>query len=135
VCLADRPGAPCSSRVCRVLSRLHFRSVIVLGFCCSWFADGPGFSSGRFRTRADGPPGLCGWSVFRGASLMVPLAFTNCPWHLAGLFAWLLRTVRPPGRTVSQCLAALFLGSIPPSFLSCFYVCFKESFLRLEVDP
>jgi hypothetical protein len=41
----------------------------------------------------------------------------------------------PPGRIVRQCVAALFLGSIPPSFLSCFRVCFKESFLRLEVDP
>jgi hypothetical protein len=41
----------------------------------------------------------------------------------------------PPGRTVRQSLAALLFGSIPPSFLSCFRVCFKESFLRFEVDP
>jgi hypothetical protein len=41
----------------------------------------------------------------------------------------------PPGRTVRQSLAALIFGSIPPSFLLCFRVCFKESFLRLEVDP
>jgi hypothetical protein len=41
----------------------------------------------------------------------------------------------PPSRTVRQSLAALFFGSIPPSFLSCFRVCFKESFLKLEVDP
>jgi hypothetical protein len=78
------------------------------------------------------------------------VAFTDCPRHLAGLSAWPLRTVRvtwpdcphgqcgqstPPGRTVRQCLAALLLGSIPLSFLSCFRVCFKGSFLRLEVDP
>jgi hypothetical protein len=57
-------------------------------------------------------------------------------------FCWHLRTVRgswpdcpcgqcgpsaPSGRTVRQCLAALLLGSIPLSFLSCFRVCFKES--------
>jgi hypothetical protein len=41
----------------------------------------------------------------------------------------------PPGRTVPQSLAALLFGSIPPFFLSCFRVCFKEWFLRLEVDP
>jgi hypothetical protein len=41
----------------------------------------------------------------------------------------------PPGRTVRQSLAALLFGSIPPFLLSCFRVCFKESFLRLEVDP
>jgi hypothetical protein len=149
VCLADHPRAPCSSHVRRVLARLRFRSDFVLGFCCSWFADGPGFSSGWSGTRADGPPGLHGWFVFRGASLVVLLVFTHCPRHLAGLSAWPLRTVRgtwpdcprgscgpsaPPSRTVRQCLAALFLGSIPPSFLSCFRVCLKESFLRLEVD-
>jgi hypothetical protein len=140
---------PCSSRVCCVLLVFVF-DPIFLGFCCSWFADGPGFSSGRFGSRADGPPSRHGRSVFRGASLVVLLAYTDCPRHLAGLSAWPLRTVRgtwpdcprgqcgpsaPPGRTVRQRLAASFLGSIPPSFLSCFHVCFKESFLRLEVDP
>jgi hypothetical protein len=150
VCLADRPRALCSSRVRRVLSCLRFRSDFVLGFCCSWFADGPGFSSGRSGTRADGLLGLREQSVFRGASLVVLLALADCPRHLAGLSAWPLWTVRgtwpdcprgscgpsaPPSRTVHHCLAALFLGSIPPSFLSCFRVCFKESFLRLEVDP
>jgi hypothetical protein len=41
----------------------------------------------------------------------------------------------PTGRTVRQSLAALLFGSIPPFLLSCFCVCFKESFIRLEVDP
>jgi hypothetical protein len=41
----------------------------------------------------------------------------------------------PPGRTVRQSLAVLLFGSIPPFLLSCFRVCFKESFLKLEVDP
>jgi hypothetical protein len=150
VCLADRSRAPCSSCVRCVLARLRFQYDFVLGFCFSWFADGPGFRSGRSGTRADSLPGLRGRSVFRGASLVVLLAFTDCPQLLTGLSAWPLRTVRgswpdcprgscgpsaPPGWTVCQSLAALFLGSIPPFLLSCFCVCFKESFLRLEVDP
>jgi hypothetical protein len=127
-----------------------FRSGFVLGFYCSQFADGPSFSSRRSRTRADGPPGLHGWSVFPGASLVVLVAFSDRPWHLAGLSAAPLRTVRgtwpdcprgpcgqsaPSGRTVRQSLASLLLGSISPSFFTCFRVCFKESFLKLEVDP
>jgi hypothetical protein len=150
VCLADRPRALCSSCVLRVLAHLRFRSGFVLVFCCSRFADGPSFSSGRSGSGADGLPGPRGQSVFPGSSLVVLLAFTDCPWHLAGLSAWPLRTVHgtwpdcsrgqcgqsaPPGRTVRQCLAVLLFGSIPLFFLSCFRVCFKESFLRLEVDP
>jgi hypothetical protein len=141
---------PSSSRVRRVLARLRFRSSLCLGFRCSRFVDGPSFSSERSGTRVDGPPGLRGWSVFLGSFLVVMLALTDCLWHLARRSAWPLRTVRgtwpdcphglcgqsaPPGRTVRQCLAALFLGSIPSFFLSCFRVCFKESFLRLKVDP
>jgi hypothetical protein len=135
VCLADNPRVPCSSRVHRVRARLRFRSGFVLGFCCSRFADGPSFSSGQSGFGAGGPPGPYGQSVFPGSLL----------W-----FGWLLRTVRGswldcprrlcgqsahPGRTVRLCLTAFLLGSIPPSFLSCFRVCFKEPFLRLEVDP
>jgi hypothetical protein len=87
---------------------------------------------------------------FPGSSLVVLVAFPDCPRHLAGLSVWPLQTIRgtwpdcprghcgpsaPPGRTVRQCLAALLLGLIPLSLLSCFRVCLKESFLRLEVDP
>jgi hypothetical protein len=150
VCLADSPWVQCSSRVRHVLARLCFRSGFVLGFCSSRFADGPSFSSGRSGSGADGPLGPSGQSVFPGSSLVVLLAFTDCPRLLARLSAAPDRTVRgfwpdcprglygqsaPPGRTVCQCLAALLLGSIPLSSLSCFRVCFKESFLRLEVDP
>jgi hypothetical protein len=85
---------PSSSHVRRVLARLCFRSGFVLGFRCSRFADGPSFSSGQSGPDADGPPGPCGQSVFRGSSLVVLLAFTDCPRHLAGLSVWLLRTVR-----------------------------------------
>jgi hypothetical protein len=93
VCLADSPRVLCSSRVRRVLARLRFRSGFVLGFCCSRFADGPSFSSGRSEPGADGPPGPCGQPVFPGSSLVVLLAFTDCPRHLAGLSAWLVRIV------------------------------------------
>jgi hypothetical protein len=132
VCLADSPRAQCFSRVCRVLARLRFQSGFGLGFCCSRFADGPSFSSGQSGSGADGPPGPCGQSIFPGSSLVVLLAFTDCPRPLAGLSAVAGRTVHgswldcpcglcrqsaPLGRTVRQCLAALFLGSIPPSLL------------------
>jgi hypothetical protein len=85
---------PCFSRVCHVLARLRFRSDFVLVFCCSWFVDGPSFSSGRSGTRADGPPGLRGRSIFHGASMVVLLAFKDCPRHFVGLSTWPLRTVR-----------------------------------------
>jgi hypothetical protein len=93
VCLADCPRVQCSSRVRRVLARLRFRSDFVLGCCCSRFADGPSFSSGRSGSRVDGPPGPRGQSVFPGSSLVVLLAFTDCPRLLDGLSA-------APGRTV-----------------------------------
>jgi hypothetical protein len=85
VCLADSPRVLCSSHVRRVLARLRFRSGFVLGFCCSRFADGPSFSSGRSGPGADGPPSPCGQSIFPGSSLVVLLAFTDGPRHLAGL--------------------------------------------------
>jgi hypothetical protein len=146
----DGPWAACSSRVRHVLARLCFRSDLVLGFRCSRFADGPSFSSGRSGTREDGPPGLRGRSVFLGSVLVVLLSLTDGPWLLAGRSACPLRTVRDtrpdcprglcgqsasPGRTVRPRLKAWFLGLIPPFLLSCFRMCFKESFLRLEVDP
>jgi hypothetical protein len=108
VVVADGPRAACSSRVRRVLTRLCFRSSFVLGFRCSRFTNGPSFSSGRFGTRADGPPGLRGRSVFLGSILVVLLSLTDGPWlpagrsavpcdcprHLAGLSVRPLRTVR-----------------------------------------
>jgi hypothetical protein len=129
--VADGPWAACSSRVRRVLARLCFRSDFVLGFRCSRFADGPSFSSGRSGTRADGPPGLRGRSVFLGSVLVVLLSLTDGPWLLAGRSACPLRTVRgtwpdcprvlceqstPPGRTVRPRLTAWFFDSIPSSF-------------------
>jgi hypothetical protein len=92
----------------------------------------------------------CGQSVFPGVATGGSVGFFGQSAAQAGQSAVRVRTVRrtwpdsprgpcgqsaPPGRTVRQCLVALLLGSFPPSFLSCFRVCFKESFLRLEVDP
>jgi hypothetical protein len=137
VCVADSLRVQCSLHVHRVLARLCFPSGFILGFCCNRFADSPSFSSGRSGSRADGPPGPHGQSVFLGSSLVVLLAFTDCPRLLAGLSAAPGRTVRgtwpdcprgqcgpsaPPGRTVRQCLAALLLGSIPLPSLLCFCV-------------
>jgi hypothetical protein len=103
MCLADRPWAPCSSRDRHVLARLRFRSDFVLGFCCSWFADGPGFSSGRsaWSSRtvrflwcvSGGSVGFYALSAAPGWTVRVALA--DCPRNLAGLSAWLLRTVCP----------------------------------------
>jgi hypothetical protein len=146
---ADSPPRPCSSGVLRVLARLLFRSVMALSF--RW---------AKFRTvrvsRADGPRVPGGQSVcsprtvrYSGSSLEVLFAFSDGPRRKAGR-PQCVRTVRgsrpdgprgpcgrsaPPGRTVHQSLSALLLGSIPPFLLLCFRVCFKESFLRLEVGP
>jgi hypothetical protein len=147
---ADSPRCPCSSGVLRVLTLLLFRSVVALSF--RW---------AKFRTvrvyRADGlrvPGGQSACSPrtvrYSGSSLDVLFAFSDGSRRRVGRSAVCVRTVRgrrpdgpcgpcgrsaPPGRTVRQSLSALFLGSIPPFLLSCFRVCFKGSFLRLEADP
>jgi hypothetical protein len=147
--LADGPRRACSSCVLRVLSRLRFRSVVFLSFCWEKFrtvrvcrADSPRVPGGQF---ACSPRTVRYSRCVSGGSV----AFFVQSAAQAGRSAARVRTVcstlpdsphglcgqsAPPGWTVRQGLAALFLGSIPPSFLSCFRVCFKESFLRLEVD-
>jgi hypothetical protein len=59
----------------------------------------------------------------------------DSPRQQAGRSAWPVRTVRtswPDGPPEPVCFASWFDSSLP---FSCFRVCFKESFLRLEVDP
>jgi hypothetical protein len=122
-------------RVLRVLARLCLRSVVALSFCWA-----------RFRTvrvfRTDSPP------VPGGQSACSPrtVRYSRCVSGGSGVFfgqsaaqagrsATRVRTVRdtlpdsprglcgpstPPGRTVRQRLAALFFGSIPPSFFRAF---------------
>jgi hypothetical protein len=147
---ADGPRGSCSSGVLRVLARLSFRSVAIL--CFGWTEFRTVRSSGRTvrGCLADSPCAPRGWSVVRGVPLMVLFALTDgprlrpdSPRQGCGQSAVPGRTVRAAhhgrsalsGRTVRQRLCALLLGSIPPFLLSCFCVCFKESFLRLEVDP
>jgi hypothetical protein len=71
--------------------------------------------------------------VAPGRTVRVSLA--DCPRHLAGLSARPLRTVRPtwPDSPPEADSLVPWFDSFP--LLSCFRVCFKESFLRFEVDP
>jgi hypothetical protein len=146
--LADSPRLACSSRVLHVLARLRFRSAVFSSF--GWE---------KFRTvrvcRADSPrvPGgqsSCSQRTVRYSRCVSggSVAFFGQSAARAGRSAARVRTVRdtlpnsslsgqfaPPGWIVRRSLAALLFGSIPPFILSCFRVCFKESFLRLEVVP
>jgi hypothetical protein len=91
-------------------------------------ADGPLFgvvSGGYFS--------FFGWSVVQGRT--VRGVCVDSPRQQAGRSTWPVRTVRPSwqdGPPEPECFASLFDSSLP---FSCFRVCFKESFLRLEVDP
>jgi hypothetical protein len=109
VLVADGPRRACSSRVLRLLAQLRFRSVVFLSFGWAKFrpvrvcrADSPfsGFATG-------GSVGFNGRSAALGRTVRSTGA--DSPRGLCGQSS-------PPGRTVRQCLAALFLGSIPPSF-------------------
>jgi hypothetical protein len=150
VLVADGPRRACSSRVLRVLAQLRFRSVVFSSF--GWE---------KFRTvrvcRADSPRVPGGQSAcsprtvrFSGFASGGSVGFNRQSAAQVGRSSVPVRTIRgtladgplgscgqsaPPGRTVRQSLAALLFGSFPPFLLSCFRVCFEESFLRLEVDP
>jgi hypothetical protein len=66
---------------------------------------------------------------------MVRSVGADSPRQQAGRSAWLVRTVRPSwpdGPPEPECFVSWFDSSL---LLSCFRMCFKESFLRLEVDP
>jgi hypothetical protein len=105
-----------------------------------------GQSAGAWRTvrvlPADGPlfgvatgGSVCffGQSVAQGRT--VRGAGADSPWQQAGQSVWPVRTVRPSwldGPPEPGCFVPWFDSSF---LLSCFRVCFKESFLRLEVDP
>jgi hypothetical protein len=147
---ADGPRGCCSSSVLRVLARLLFRSFVSLSFVWA-----------KFRTvrvyRADGPRVLGGQSAcsprtvrFSRFATGGSVRFNGRSAAQAGLSAERVRTVRGtlpnsprgPSRTVrpawpdgppdAECFASWFDSSLP---FSCFHVCVKESFLRLEVDP
>jgi hypothetical protein len=58
----------------------------------------------------------------------------DSPWQQAGRSVWPVRTVRPSWPDSLPELDC-FVPWFDSSLRSCFRVCFKESFLRLEVDP
>jgi hypothetical protein len=136
----------CSSCSCLSLLSIHFGFEFWLDEVSDGLQQRHGQSAGAWRTvrvlPADGP--------FSGFATGGSVGFFGQSAAQAGQSAVPVRTVRGtladsprgpcgqsarPGRTVRQSLAALLFSSIPPSFLSCFRVCVKESFLRPEVDP
>jgi hypothetical protein len=148
--VADGPRLGCSSCVLHVLAHLRLRSVLISSFGWKRFrtvrsrgADSPRVPGGqsacsprtiRFSGFATGGSvSFFGQSVAQGRT--VRSTGGDSPWHLAGQSAWPVRTVRPTWPDSPP-----VPGSFVPWFdssllLSCFRVCFKESFLRLEVDP
>jgi hypothetical protein len=147
---ADGLRGCCSSGVLRVLARLSFRSVVALSFDWTKFravrvyqTDGPrvpGRQSAwsprtvRFlRVATGGSIRFNGWSAaqFGWSAARVRTVRGTLPDGPRGPS----RTVRPAwpdGPPDAECFASWFDSSLP---FSCFRVCFKESFLRLEVDP
>jgi hypothetical protein len=148
--VTDGPCGQSLSRVRRVLSRLRFRSVLVSSF--GWKRFRTVRSSGADSPRVPGVQSACSQRTvhFSGFATGGSICFNGQSEAQAGRSAVPLQTVRgtladgplgscgrsaPPGRTVRQSLAGLLFGSIHSFLFSCFRMCFKESFLRLEVDP
>jgi hypothetical protein len=121
-----------------------FRALVGSGFgqsaaaggrsACAWRtvrvvpADGP-----LFGVVAGGSGCFFGWSAVQGRTVRGVGA--DGPQQQAGRSAWLERTVRPSwpdGPLEPGCFALWFDSSL---LLLCFRLCFKESFLGLEVDP
>jgi hypothetical protein len=144
--------------VCIVrVHRVFFVFLLGFAFDPRWFRVLVGRSFGRSACAgrtvrgclADNPRAPCGRSVIRGASLDVLVSFSDSPRlrpdgprQGCGQSAIPCRTVRAafadrPPRLAGQSARGWQLCSLVNSFLllSCFRVCFKESFLRLEVDP
>jgi hypothetical protein len=147
--VADGPREQCSSRVLCVLSQLRFRSILVLSFGWTKFrtvrsrgADSPRVPGGRSACSPRTVPfsgfatggSVCfnGQSTTQGRTVRGTGA--NSPRQQAEQSAWPVRTVRPSwpdGPPEPGCFVPWFDSSL---LLSCFRVCFKESFLRLEVE-
>jgi hypothetical protein len=145
-------------RTVRAHSVLRVFSVFLLGFAFDpfWFRAlvGSGFgqsaaaggrSAGTWRTvrvlPADGPlfgvvseGSFCFFGQSAAQGRMVRGVCADSLRQQAGRSAWPVRTVRPSwpdGPPEPECFVPWF---DPPFLLSRFRVCFKESFLRLEVD-
>jgi hypothetical protein len=121
-----------------------FRALVGSGFGQSAVAGGR--SAGAWRTvrvlPADGPlfwvvsgGSVCFFGQSAAQGRTVHGVGADSPWQQAGRSAWPVRTVRPSwpdGPLEPECFVSWFDSSL---ILSFFRVCFKESFLRLEVDP
>jgi hypothetical protein len=139
---ADGPRGGSSSRVLYVLARLLFRSVVALSFCWERFLTVRSSGQTVRGCLADSPRAPRGrsviqgclwrfWSLFRTVHGVGP----DSPRCGCGQSAAAGRTVRvasADGPPEPMCFASWFDSFLP--FL-CFRVCFKESFLGLEVDP
>jgi hypothetical protein len=120
-----------------------FRALVGSGFGQSAAASGR--SAGAWRTvrvlPADGPlfgvvsgGSICFFRQSAAQGRTVRGVGADSPRQQAGRSAWPVRTVRlswPDGPPEPECFVLRFDSFL----LSCFRVCFKESFLRLEVDP
>jgi hypothetical protein len=120
-----------------------FRALVGSGFGQSAAAGGR--SAGAWRTvrvlPADGPlfgvvsgGSICFYGQSTAQGRTVRGVGADNPRQQAGRSVWPVRTVRPSwpdGPPEPECFVPWFDSSL----LSCFRVCFKESFLRLEVDP
>jgi hypothetical protein len=90
-------------------------------------ADGPLFAVRLWRF-------CCLFQTVRGSGRTVRGKGADSPRYPAGQSARPLRIVRPAWPD-SPPEPGSFVPWFDSSLLSCFRVCFKESFLRLEVDP
>jgi hypothetical protein len=136
---APRVFVRCSSRSCSPFVLICRGSE----FWLDEVSDGPRVLGGRsavaWRTvrvhPADGPLfAVCLW-LFCVFYRTVRSVGPDSPRCWCGRSAWPVRTVRPSwpdGPPEPVCFASWFVSFLP--FL-CFRVCFKESFLGLEVDP
>jgi hypothetical protein len=148
------PGGRSASSVFFVCSSCSCSASLSIGFGFGLWLE---VVSDSPQQRADGPRVPGGQSAcsprtvrYSGLSLEVLFAFfghsaaqgrtvrgvgADSPQQQAGRSAWPVRTVRlswPDSPPEPECFVSSFYSSL---LLSCFRVCFKESFLRLEVDP
>jgi hypothetical protein len=135
----------CSSCSCSASLSIHG----VFEFWLGEVLDGPRVqgrqSAGAWRTvrvlPADGPlfavrhwRYCCLFRTVCGSGRTVRGKGGDSPRYPAGQFAQPLRTVRPAWPD-SPPEPGCFVSWFDSSLLPCFRVCFKKSFLRLEVDP
>jgi hypothetical protein len=136
----------CSSCSCSSLFSIRFDFELWLEEVSDSPLQRRGQSAGAWRTVRVLPRTVCFSGFATGGSISFNGQFAaqgrtvrgtgaDSPRQQAGQSAWLVRTVRPswPDSPPEPCCFVPWFDS--SLLLSCFRVCFKESFLRLEVDP